>query len=393
MKNFTTFALSLSFAAFCGAAGADGIIGSVVSSPLSADGTVSGARTGINIYLEKPEAPGIEFMNPEVIGYGVPAGGRLEVELVSGFERDPKIELAQPSIMLVTGAPQQGMPGAAIGYSVSQGDNLNTFVITPTKEEGLAADVIMTAAKGAGGDPIRQRGIKVVHVGLKKAFINRGDSGNVAVRIYDRNGDLTNEGNGTIDVMDEPNPQIFPTNFAHGRRNHNWQVVSPGDIVGHTGGTVPIALMLYDDQPIGGKVGLIGAGVLSTQQLAAMEFEKPEALSRYNGGLIVQDTSGDGVIDPKADRIIGGVIGKAPAGAKGQELRGLIHDGVATLSRPTAAFEFGPGTAVGGGVMLLEFVAGDTPGLYRPTLALLSNLDDITSQDGSLYTYTIVVQE
>ena len=392
MKNFVTLALSLSLTAFYGAAGADGIVGSVVSSPLSADGTVSGARTGINIYLEMPEAPGVEFMNPEIIGYGVPAGGRLEVELVSGFERDPEIELAQPSIMLVTGAPQQGMPGAAIGYSVSQGDNLNTFVISPSGEEGLAADVIMSPAKGAAGDPIRQRGIKVVHVGLKKAFINRGDSGTVAVRIYDRNGDLTNEGNGTTDFMDEPNAQIFPTNFAHGRRNHNWQVVSPGDIVGHADGTVPITLMLYNDQSIGGKEGLIGAGVVSTQQLAAMEFEKPEALSRYNGGLIVQDTSGDGVIDPKVDRIVGGVIGQAPKGAKGQELRSLIRDGVATLSRPTAAFEFGPGTAMGGGVMVLEFVAGDTPGLYRPTVALLSNLDDITSPDGSLYTYTIVVR-
>jgi hypothetical protein len=392
MKNFATFALSLSLTAFSGAAGADGIVGSVVSSPLSADGTVTGARTGINIYLEKPEAPGVEFMNPEIIGYGVPAGGRLEVELVSGFERDPEMELAQPSIMLVTGAPQQGMPGGAIGYSVSQGDNLNTFVISPSGEEGLAADVIMSPAKGAAGDPIRQRGIKVVHVGLKKAFINRGDSGTVAVRIYDRNGDLTNEGSGTTDFLDEPNAQIFPTNFAHGRRNHNWQVVSPGDIVGHAGGTVPITLMLYNDQPIGGKEGLIGAGVLSTQQLAAMEFEKPEALSRYNGGLIVQDTSGDGVIDPKVDRIVGGVIGQAPEGAQGQELRSLIRDGVATLSRPTAAFEFGPGTAMGGGVMVLEFVAGDTPGLYRPTVALLSNLDDITSPDGSLYTYTIVVR-
>ena len=392
MKKFATFALSLSITAFTGAAGADGIVGSVVSSPLSADGTVTGARTGINIYLEMPEAPGIEFMNPEIIGYGVPAGGRLEVELVSGFERDPEIELAQPSIMLVTGAPQQGMPGAALGYSVSQGDNPNTFVISPSGEEGLAADVIMSPAKGAAGDPIRQRGIKVVHVGLKKAFINRGDSGTVAVRIYDRNGDLTKEGSGTTDFMDKPNAQIFPTNFAHGRRNHNWQVVSPGDIVGHAAGTVPIALMLYNDQPIGGKEGLIGAGVLSTQQLAAMEFEKPEALSRYNGGLIVQDTSGDGVIDPKVDRIVGGVIGQAPEGAQGQELRSLIRDGVATLSRPTAAFEFGPGTAMGGGVMVLEFVGGDAPGLYRPTVALLSDLDDITSPDGSLYTYTIVVQ-
>ncbi len=33
-------------------------------------------------------------MNPEIMGYGVPAGGRLEVELVSGFERDPGIAVA-----------------------------------------------------------------------------------------------------------------------------------------------------------------------------------------------------------------------------------------------------------------------------------------------------------
>ncbi|MCP4386274.1 MAG: hypothetical protein GY798_33510 [Hyphomicrobiales bacterium] len=150
--------------------------------------------------------------------------------------------------------------------------------------------------------------------------------------------------------------------------------------------------MLYDDQPIGGKAGLIGVGMLSTQQLAEMEYEKPEALSRYTGGLIVQDTSGDGVLDPNDDRIVGGVIGHAPAGAKGQELRSLVRDGVASLSRSTAAFERRPGTAMGGAIMLLEFVGGDTPGLYRPTLALLSNLDDPTSADGSTYTYAIVVK-
>ncbi|MCP4306950.1 MAG: hypothetical protein GY788_19145, partial [bacterium] len=118
----TVCALALCVILPSGAAFADGIVGSVVSSPLSVDGVVGDARTGINIYLERPEAPGIEFMNPEVIGYGVPAGGRLEVELVGGFERDPSIELAQPSIMMVTGAPQQGMSGKAIGYGVSEGD-------------------------------------------------------------------------------------------------------------------------------------------------------------------------------------------------------------------------------------------------------------------------------
>ncbi|MCP4386273.1 MAG: hypothetical protein GY798_33505, partial [Hyphomicrobiales bacterium] len=136
----------------------------------------------------------------------------------SGFERDPSIELAQPSIMMVTGAPQQGMSGKAIGYGVSEGDTATIFVITPTGADGLVAEEIMSPAKGAAADPVRQRGIKVVHVGLKKAFINRGDRGEVAVRIVDGNGDVVESGTGTIEFMKDPSAQIFPTNFAHGRQ-------------------------------------------------------------------------------------------------------------------------------------------------------------------------------
>lgn len=392
MKRVCLLAIILTTQFLSNGVFAEGIIGSVVSSPLAADGTVDGARTGINIYLEKPDAAGIEFMNPEIVGYGVPPKGRIEIELVNGFERDSAIELAQPSIMMVTGTPQQGMPGGAIGYKVSEGRTVTTFVISPTGENGLVAEEIMSSAGGAKGDPIRQRGIKVVHVGMRKAFINRGTHGEVAIRIYDGDGNVVSEGSGSVEFLDEPSAQIFPTNFVHGQRNHNWQTVVSGEVVGHSEGSVPITLMLYDDQPIGGKAGLTGVGVLSTQQLTAMKYEKPQSLARYTGGLIVQDTSGDGVLDPKDDRIIGGVIGQAPLGAKGQELRSLYYDGVATLSRPTTAFVRGPGTAVGGAVMLLEFVAGDKPGLYRPTLALLRDLDDLSSEDGSSYTYTMVVK-
>lgn len=374
------------------AATAEGIIGSVVSSPLAADGIVEDSRTGLNVYLQSDDAPGIEFMNPEVVGHGIPAGGRVEVELVSGFERDTSIPIAQPSIMLVGGAPQQGLPGKAVGYSVEEGENENTFVILPSSDEGLAAEELMTPAPGAKGDPVRQRGLKVFHVGLKKAFINRGDKGVVAVRIVGADGDIVNQGSAEIEFLSEPVPQVLPTNFPNGRRNHNWQKVSPGQIVGQAPGTVPIALMLFDENAPGGKDGIVGAGVISTQQLKAMEFAVPEALKRYTGGLIVQDSNADGLANPKDDRIIGGIIGAAPEGAKGQEIRSLARNGAADLSRPTKAFAIGPGDAMGGAIMLLAFKAGDKPGLYRPTMALLSDPDDQTSSDGSRYTYTIVVE-
>ncbi|MBI3452380.1 MAG: hypothetical protein HY057_06025, partial [Rhodospirillales bacterium] len=124
----------------------------------------------------------------------------------------------------------------------------------------------------------------------------------------------------------------------------------------------------------------------------AMGYEKPAALARYTGGLIVVDSDGDGVLDPRKDRIIGGVFGSAPAGAKGQEIRSLERDGKPMLAR--AAEEYNPqvGKRFGGSVMELQFAAGDKPGMYRPTLALLRDPANPALGDGSQFTYTIVVE-
>ena len=90
--------------------------------------------------------------------------------------------------------------------------------------------------------------------------------------------------------------------------------------------------------------------------------------------------------------IIGGVIGSAPSGAKGQELRSLDVHGAPDLSRPSTAYHPKFGKIFGGAIGLLQFTAGDKPGLYRPTLVLLSDPSDQTSPNGSSYTYTIVVK-
>ncbi len=107
---------------------ADGIVSTIVNAPLSASGTVRDARVGINVYLQSEVAPGLEFMDPAVTGYGIAPGGRLEIELVEGFQRDWEVDLTQSAIMMVTGAPQQGLPGKAVGYTVGEGANENTFV-------------------------------------------------------------------------------------------------------------------------------------------------------------------------------------------------------------------------------------------------------------------------
>jgi hypothetical protein len=380
-------------------ASADGIVSTVVNAPLSATGTVTGAHTGINIYLQSPDAPGIEFMDPKQPGYAITAGGRLEVEMGGGFERDWAIDLTNTAIMLVTGAPQQGLPGKMIGYTVTQGDDDNTFVITPTKPGGLSVDDLTSPAPGAKQDPIRQRGLKVIHVGfMTSAFRNTGDAGTVRVRFVDGSGRIVHQGAGSVRFLEAPVAQILPTNMTDMRRNHNWQRIRSGDTLGHTPGTVPVTLLLYAKAEgvaakdmVNFKDGIVGAGVLSTQQLKAMGYAKAEALARYTGGLIVQDNDGDGRLDPRADRIMGGVIGTAPKGAKGQELRTLERDGALLLSRPADEFDPKMGKRFGGAVMQLQFTAGDKPGLYRPTLALLADPADPAKGDGSSYAYTIVV--
>ena len=146
-------------------------------------------------------------MDPNVIGYGVPAGGRIEIELAGGFERDGDVPLTQKAIMVVTGAPQQGMPGKAVGYKVGQGKNANTITITPTKAGGLPAESLLSPAKGAKGDPVRQRGIKVFHVGFRQsAFINRGASGTAHVRFIDGTGKVVNSGSASVAFFGKARP-------------------------------------------------------------------------------------------------------------------------------------------------------------------------------------------
>lgn len=400
-KKIGRIAIAVSALALSACAGQTNVVSKVINSPLSAAGAVQGAHTGINVHLQTTDAQGIEYFDPKVAGYGIPAGGRIEIEMGEGFVRDEFIDLTQAAIMLVSGAPQQGLPGKAVGYTIEEGDNVRTFVIKAKSPKGLPAAKIMPPAPGSKMDAMRNRGIKVFHIGfLKSAFLNADKAKNakLTVRFIDGKNQVIAEGSGTLPLTAQPVPQILPNNFPDKVRNHNWQHIKPGQILGQTKGTVPLTLMLYDKanvpakQMVKFKKGITGAGVLSTPQLNAMGYQKPAAIARYNGGLILRDTDGDGKLDPKSDAIIGGVIAAAPAGAKGQELRSLEKAGKLVLSRPATAYAKGPGKRFGGAIMALQFTGGSKVGKYRPTLALLRKPNDLKSGDGSSYTFTVVVE-
>ncbi len=379
---------------------AGGLVSTIVNAPLSATGTVAGTRVGINVYLQSDAAQGAAFMDPAVIGYGIPAGGVIEIEMAGDYERDWGVPLTQSAIMLVTGTPQQGLPGAAVGYTISEGDDENVFLITSTSGEALLAENLLSGAPGAMSDAIRQRGIKVLHIGFQEsAFLNAGTSGTVIVRIKDANGNVVSEGSASIDFLTSAQPQVLPTNFPNAMANHNWQSVATGDTVGVSEGTIPLTYMLYGksdgtdaDSHFAYKGGFNGIGVLSTTALAEAGFTMPEALSRFTDGLVLQDTNADGVLDPAVDAIVGGVTITAPDGATGYALGNLEDAGAAVLSVPTTDIAAKPGTRWGGSMLMLSFTTGNKAGQYSPTITLLADPADINSGDGASYTYTVVAQ-
>lgn len=331
-------------------------------------------------------------MDPAVIGYGIPPGGRLEVELVEGFQRDPAIPLDERAILLVAGTPQQGLPGRLLGFSVKEGDNPNTFVFQPEGSDGIAPKSMISSAPGAGLDPIRQRGIKIIHIGRNKAFVSRGTKGVVEVRFLDRSGSVIAKGRGEVEFLENPRPELFPSNVPHDQRNHNWQRVPVRNIVGVASQTLPLPLIVYEKNEGLGRNGMFGAGVLSAQQLSDGGFKMPAQISRFDGGLILQDTDGDGLLNPYRDLIVGGVTLETPKGATGQQVLSPMVNEKPFLSVDTKLFNERAGQNIGGAIMQVVMVAGDVPGIYRATFTLLNESGNLESGDGSTYTYSVVAE-
>lgn len=371
---------------------AEGIVSHITSAPVFPNGIVQNVRSGINVFLQTDEKPGDLFLDPAVVGYGIPANGRLEVEMVSGFTRDPAIALDDRAILLVTGTPQQGLPADQSGFEVKEGRNENTFVIEPTVQGGLQAENLLSPAPGAAFDPIRQRGIKIVHVGRVSAFISTGDTGEIATRFYDRNDEIVAQGRASIEFQKEPTPQVFPTNIPHDQRNHNWQRVGANQILGVARNTLPIPVIVYAKNQGLENAGIENAGVLSRQQLAEMNAEVSSSLDLFTGGLILVDSNGDGRLNPANDTVIGGFTIDAPDGATGYQVLTPLVSERPFLSQHTSRFNERAGANIGGAIMQVVFIAGDLPGLYRIGFSLLGEAGDLSTIREPGFAYTVVVE-
>ena len=316
-------ALLLTPLAAVGAAG--NIVVATPKAPVGADGDVAGRPTDINLVLDRS-------LDPQIAGRSLLKGGTIRVTLPDAFLRTDVPVTAPESGALVKGWSQGGLAG----YTVTLA-GMHTVVFTATD------DIVP-----AGPD---NPGIKVLHV-RGRAFTNPAPgSYQIAVSAETGPGGSVETGSGTLLVRPAIVPSINPSNALFAQpSNNNWQRVPVRSLA-----PLPLDFLLFgaDGQPLN------GVGVAPADRAR---------FPRYTGGLLVQDTNGDGVLDPATDTVVGGILGAAPDGATGQSATSPVGaDGRAVLSGQVARPDGTPAP----GILRVAFRTGDRPGDYAPTFELM----------------------
>ncbi len=320
----------------------------IAPAPISFDGHVAGRATDLVFVLVKDA-------NPEVPGIGLARGERLMVTLPKDFQRNSASALREDSdfnLVLTRGWPQAAVRQKG-QYRIVHDENSNAIgvhALTDIKPEGPNAP-----------------GIKVIHL-RGNTFLNLGPGDHpVRVSLLDAGRREKRAWQGTARIeFDPPKARLAPTNFhlAPGT-NSDYQRIGAGKDAPHW-----LGLLLW------GSAG----GPLDSVGIAPRDLVRHP---RYTGGLLVQDTNGDGKLDPARDKVVGGIIGAAPAGAKGQSATSPLRaDGTPILSGQVPRHEKYPGGGgkINPGLLPVKFHAGDKPGLYRPTFELIG---------GNSYQFTI----
>lgn len=320
--------------------------------PITFDGHVAGQATDY-VFVLVPDA------NPAVPGLAMRAGESLQIVLPAAFRRNTATALSaetDANLVLTRGWPQGAVPLAG-QYRVSYDEKTNTVTVTASRD---------IAAEGANAP-----GIKVIHL-RGRTFINPMP-GDYPVTVTHRatDGKSLVNWHGQLRVLeDAPSARLAPINFhLPPGTNSDYQRVKPGQVAAH-----PLGLLLW------GKQG----AALDDVGIAPRDLTR---FPRYTGGLLVQDSNHDKRLDPATDAVVGGIIGAAPQGAKGQAATSPIGaDGLPILSGQVLRNAAFPAAAGGGkpnrGLLAIQFRGGDQPGLYRPQVELLN---------GNSYQFTIEV--
>lgn len=320
--------------------------------PITFDGHVAGQATDY-VFVLVPDT------NPAVPGLAMRAGESLQIALPAAFKRNTAMALnaeTDTNLVLTKGWPQGAVP--LVGqYRVGYDAPSNTVTVTASRD--IAAD-------GANVP-----GIKMIHL-RGRTFINPMP-GDYPVTVTHRatDGKSLVNWHGQLKVLeDAPSARLAPTNFhLPPGSNSDYQRVKPGQVAAH-----PLGLLLW------GKQG----AALDDVGIAPRDLTR---FPRFTGGLLVQDSNHDKRLDSATDMVVGGIIGAAPKGAKGQVATSPVGaDGKPILSGQVLRNVAFPAAAGGGkpnrGLLPIQFRGGDLPGLYRPQVELLN---------GNSYKFTVEV--
>lgn len=309
--------------------------------PITFDGHVAAQATDY-VFLLVPDA------NPATPGLALRAGESLRLAMPAAFKRNAAVAISadtDANLVLTKGWPQ-GSVRLAGQYRVGYDAKDNAMMVTATQDVGT--------------DGANAPGIKVIHL-RGRSFLNPmpGDYP-VSVTQTATDGKALAVWQGQLKVFDDaPSARLAVTNFhLPPGTNGDFQKIAPGQVAPH-----PLGLLLWGAQ----GSALNGVGI-APRDLA--RFPK------YTGGLLVQDSNGDKLLDPAIDKVVGGIIGAAPQGATGQAATSpLGADGKPVLSGEVLRHAAFP-PAIGGGkpnpgLLAIQFKAGSLPGLYRPTVELI----------------------
>ena len=310
-------------------------------SPITFDGNVAGQASDYVFVL-------VYDANPKAAGFAMRAGESLRLAMPAAFKRNTSVAVVpdmDTNLVLTKGWPQ-GSVRLAEQYSVGFDEKTNTMVVT--------------ASKDIAGDGMNAPGIKVIH--LRGRTFNNPAPGDYPVMVTHAaaGGKALSVWQGSLRVLDAaPGVRLAPTNFhLPPGTNADYQMVDVGKATQH-----PLGVLLWGAQ----GAALNGVGI-APRDLARFP--------RYTGGLLVQDTNQDKLLDPATDKVIGGIIGAAPQGAMGQVATSpMSADGRPVLSGEVLRSSGFPAAAGGGkpnpGLLAIQFKVGDKPGLYRPTVELI----------------------
>lgn len=322
----------------------------IAPSPITYDGNVAGQATNLIFVLERKG-------DPSAPGHALAAGDTLAIRLPKDFKRNDVSKFEEDSVrnlILTRGWPQAAVPQKG-QYRIFYDPATNTIgvrAVADVRPEGRNAP-----------------GIKIMHL-RGQTFLNPS-AGAYPIEVTQRgaNGATKAAWSGKAMILaDAPAARLAPTNFhLPPGTNSNFQKMGVSQSAPHL-----LGLLLWGDL----GVAMNGVGIAS-RDLARYP--------KYTGGLLVQDTNGDGRLDASVDRVVGGIVGAAPQGARGQSAASPQgSDGRPILSGQVMRNAKFPG---GGnrnpGLLPVAFKAGDKPGLYRPAFELIG---------GNAFQFTLIAQ-